>query len=297
MLLYRIVVKIFLLCQSVKSSTDTGRFFNPADNGAQVDYSDDDTWTIGDTETIKWTTTYSNYTIALWQQILPDGPATLGNIIFQTTTGAVTQSDWVVQLFDFDLDSSNVFFLWIHEGLPAEQGLADANSITSRYVNFTLPSAATKSTSTSGITTSSKVPASSVTSSVSPKTSSTSTTAAQKPAATSAEAQTSSQGDSVALSAGAQAGIGLGAALIGLAAIICSVIFVWRSRKKHSKEAQQPTAHTSGNPYIPEDKVVTQVHSFVPKEESRHVMGPAELSSDNERKPSELIGDFPGQRD
>lgn len=82
MLLHLVAVYI-LLCQSVRSSTDTGRFFNPVDTGPELDYSDDDVWTIGDTKTIKWTTTYSNYTIALWQQILPGGPATLGNVIFR----------------------------------------------------------------------------------------------------------------------------------------------------------------------------------------------------------------------
>lgn len=69
---------------SFERSTATGRFFDPADTGPELDYSDDDTWTIGDTQTIKWTTTYTSYTIALWQQILPGGPATLGNIIFRT---------------------------------------------------------------------------------------------------------------------------------------------------------------------------------------------------------------------
>lgn len=82
MFLHFVIVLAFI-CHSVKSSTSAGRFFNPADTGPEVDYSEDDVWTIGDTKTIKWTTTYSNYTIALWQQILPGGPATLGNIIFR----------------------------------------------------------------------------------------------------------------------------------------------------------------------------------------------------------------------
>lgn len=69
---------------SIQRSTATGRFFNPADTGPQLDYSDDDVWTIGETQSIKWTTTYTSYTIALWQQILPGGPATLGNVIFRT---------------------------------------------------------------------------------------------------------------------------------------------------------------------------------------------------------------------
>lgn len=82
MLLHLVAVYI-LSCQSVRSSTAAGRFFNPVDTGPGLDYSNDDVWMIGDTKTIKWTTTYSNYTIALWQQILPGGPATLGNVIFR----------------------------------------------------------------------------------------------------------------------------------------------------------------------------------------------------------------------
>lgn len=82
-MLLHVVIVYFLLYQSVRSSTETGRFFNPVDTGPGLDYSDDDVWTIGETKTVRWTTTYSNYTIALWQQILPGGPATLGNVIFR----------------------------------------------------------------------------------------------------------------------------------------------------------------------------------------------------------------------
>lgn len=39
---------------------------------------------IGEKETIKWQTTLANYTVALWQQALAGGSATLGPIVLRT---------------------------------------------------------------------------------------------------------------------------------------------------------------------------------------------------------------------
>lgn len=55
-----------------------------------VQYSTDEVWTIGETQTIKWTTTYSNYTIALWQQTVAGGSATLGSVIYRTCIGPLS---------------------------------------------------------------------------------------------------------------------------------------------------------------------------------------------------------------
>lgn len=212
----------------------------------------------------------------------------------ETTTGAVTQFDWVVQTFNFDLDTSNVYFLWIHEGFPAEQGLADPNSITSHYVNFTL-SAETVATTSTSTTSSTVMPTSSTVST----TSSISTTAIQIPAATSTQVASSQAG--AALSTGAQAGIGMGSALVGLAAIIGCGIFIWKSKKKgaHKLEAQQTTMNTGGDSHIPEEKAFAQADSYRPKEQpdEGYTMDPAELGSYSpDREPLELQGDFPSHR-
>ena len=40
-------------------------------------------WTIGDTQTISYNHNFPNYTIALWQQTLGGGSATIGPIVFR----------------------------------------------------------------------------------------------------------------------------------------------------------------------------------------------------------------------
>jgi hypothetical protein len=67
----------FVFAQSV------GTFFNPpAAVKNQPDFSTNPVWTVGETEAIQWTTTYLNYTIALWQQILDEDAALRGPSIF-----------------------------------------------------------------------------------------------------------------------------------------------------------------------------------------------------------------------
>lgn len=80
---------IFILLFTLLNAQDSlkvGRFFNPPNTDPDdPGYADDPIWTIGETKTIQFTTTYSNYTIALWQQTLAGGSATLGPIIFRTS--------------------------------------------------------------------------------------------------------------------------------------------------------------------------------------------------------------------
>lgn len=61
----------------------TGKFFTPPQSGDNRDYSNDRIYRIGEVETIKFTTVYSNYSIKLWQQDIGGGGSTDGLTIFR----------------------------------------------------------------------------------------------------------------------------------------------------------------------------------------------------------------------
>ena len=77
---------LLLIPLNAQESPQVGRFFNPPNTDADdPGYANDPIWTISETRTIQFTTTYSSYTIALWQQTLAGGSATLGPIIFRAS--------------------------------------------------------------------------------------------------------------------------------------------------------------------------------------------------------------------
>ncbi|CAJ2507257.1 Uu.00g084430.m01.CDS01 [Anthostomella pinea] len=204
-----------------QDSLKVGKFFNPpnADAEPTTDFSSNPVWTIGDTQSIKYTTVYQNYTIALWQQNIGQGSATLGPVIFQTINGAVTQFDWSVQLFQFDLAPSNVFYLL----LSTTSGPEGALAVSSHYFNITQESPV--SSSMSATATTSSVVGASTSPTVSPTTiTSISATASSMPVGM--------PGASSGLGGGAKAGIGVGAALGALAIIAAAVFLFRRSRAK-----------------------------------------------------------------
>ncbi|KAI0456515.1 hypothetical protein F5B21DRAFT_468015 [Xylaria acuta] len=88
-----------------------GQFFNPPQAARTHDYSANPVYFLGKNQTIKFTTTYANYAINLWQEILGQDGSLGGPSIFSVENGAVTQFDWQVQLYQFDLSASGVFFL------------------------------------------------------------------------------------------------------------------------------------------------------------------------------------------
>ncbi|KAI4866930.1 hypothetical protein F4820DRAFT_446626 [Hypoxylon rubiginosum] len=209
----------------VSAQDSPGRFFNPADSGPASDFSEDAIWRVGETQTIKFTTTYSSYTIDLWQQDTQGGSASQGPSIFQVSSGAVTQFDWSVQTFQFDLATSEVFFLWL---TPVDQDGTD--SVTSHYFNITA-SAATSSSSISSSTSFSSTAT----------TSTTTTSAAASSIQTSAPPSPSPTRKATPLSTGAQAGIGVGVGLVGLVAIVAGAL-LWRRRKNSSRGTPQIVA-------------------------------------------------------
>ncbi|KAI0014949.1 hypothetical protein F4780DRAFT_766204 [Xylariomycetidae sp. FL0641] len=240
---------------SAQESNTVGKFFNPPNTlGPTTDYSTNPVWTIGETQTIKFTTIYQNYTIELWQQDVGKPSATAGPIIFQAHNGAVTQFDWAVQLFSFNLLTSNIFFLWIK---PLGED-PDALEVTSHYVNFTTEeNTASKSSASSKATFSSS------------STSSTASPPIIAPASSTSSKASPESGTAEGLSTGAKAGIGVGISLLVIAALGLGVCFFRRSRRK-SKET---VPHDGQVAYTDEGK---EPSDDLPEPTSKHMV-PTEL--------------------
>ncbi|KAK1992730.1 hypothetical protein LX36DRAFT_715140 [Colletotrichum falcatum] len=121
----------------------SSQFFNPTQSR--------ESWRIGETKKISYNTKFTKYTIALWQQALAGGAASLGPVIFQTDEGPVRDFDWIVKTYEFDLDSSNLFFLWLFEGDASAQGNQSMPQMSSAYFNINdqpVPSQSTLPTTT-----------------------------------------------------------------------------------------------------------------------------------------------------
>ncbi|KND88358.1 hypothetical protein TOPH_06973, partial [Tolypocladium ophioglossoides CBS 100239] len=98
---------------------------------------------------MRYKTGFASYTIALWQQSLSQASANLGPILYQTTNSPDTEFGWLVQTYDMDLESSNVFFVWLSEGGSSAQGNQSATGkFSSPYFNTTSGSTPGSSTAT-----------------------------------------------------------------------------------------------------------------------------------------------------
>ncbi|OTB17959.1 hypothetical protein K445DRAFT_315710 [Daldinia sp. EC12] len=234
-----------------QDSLKVGKFFNPPNAiDGPTDYATNPVWTLGEVQTIKFTTTYSNYTIDLWQQSPGGNSATAGPSIFQTRNGAVTQFDWSVQSFEFDLSEFNVFFLWLSPLLTDDP---NPLSVTSRYFNITrAPASSSASSSSTSAPTSSNTspPASSATQST-----------------TSSPTASQTANPDNGLSAGASAGIGVGAALVVIF-LVAGGFFLWRRRRnRNNYQAPGAAAAASGpgpNDVLPEMPESTQFSAQKP---------------------------------
>ncbi|KAM3480094.1 hypothetical protein MY8738_005151 [Beauveria namnaoensis] len=169
---------------------------------------------------------YTNYTIALWQQLPQGGGAILGPALYVTTDGGSKGFDWVVQLYEFDLDYSNKFFFWLFQGEYSNQGQPDkAKHMVSGYF---------------------------IISKASPSTSSSSAGATPTPSATSQEtpAPTPTPSNSKGISTGAKTSIAVGA-VGGALAIIGAAAFFVRYRMRKNREAQNVSASSGDNHLYP----------------------------------------------
>lgn len=83
-LCFLLIIAISPLCKA--DNTPEGTFINPPQSlHGEPSFDSNPVWTIGETQTVKWTTTYTNYTITLWQQS-GHSDASEGPSIFRTVT-------------------------------------------------------------------------------------------------------------------------------------------------------------------------------------------------------------------
>ncbi|RDA95110.1 hypothetical protein CP533_2189 [Ophiocordyceps camponoti-saundersi (nom. inval.)] len=177
-------------------------------------------WKVGDVRQIRYRTTYTHYSIALWQQFDSSRSAKLGPIVYQTTNGPDNEFTWLVQNYNLDLHASDKFFLWLFEGEPSLQGNQSVKEQQSSGFFFISPSSTTTSSSSS-----------------STSSTATSTTNSASAATSSDTSQNNSAVAANELSTGAKAGIGIGAGIVVLAILSALFLFLrYRSKKKKELE-------------------------------------------------------------
>ncbi|KAG9230995.1 hypothetical protein BJ875DRAFT_487427 [Amylocarpus encephaloides] len=143
------LVLVFYVLVFIRGTTaqDIGHFSNPPTGGKVLNFRENLVWTIGDKQTIKWTSIYDSFNIELWQQNLATGAGLLGPSIFAISplnSITVTEFDWNVDVFQFDIRVSNVYFLWL-KPVPYKGQL----SATSHYFNLSQKASSITSKSTS----------------------------------------------------------------------------------------------------------------------------------------------------
>jgi len=222
-ILLRLAALLFLF-----PSNGLAQFFQPGEAR--------EVWHVGESKTLQYSTTMTNYTIALWQEVdIQSGVASLGPVLVHVTNGPDTEFKWQGQLYNFNLSASNVFYMWLKEGDADNQLNMNADAISTPYFNISdtpLPVTTTqRSASSSGIPSFTSSSATAL-----PATSSSATTSSPLPLSTAAsgagDAQSSAPSTPAGgLPVGAQAGIGVGVSVIGLTCIVCAVLW-YRHLKK-----------------------------------------------------------------
>ncbi|KAK3337214.1 hypothetical protein B0T19DRAFT_472153 [Cercophora scortea] len=223
---------------------------------------------IGETRRIEFTIDYSTYTIAIWQQSRAGGSAELGPVIFQIGANgqALTGFDWVVQAYNFDLQVSDSFFFWIFSGDSKQQGNQTAPNRSSAYITIAKAEALVVSSSSPSSTASSlaSTGAPSTSSRSAPGSGSTSpVSTSQTPGTTTPP--TSNPEQSSGLSVGAQAGIGVGASLAGIAAL--AALLLWfRHLKMKQQQALDAARPAEAEGYSPGNHLNKPPSSSIPQQ-------------------------------
>ncbi|KAI1405317.1 hypothetical protein F4819DRAFT_482834 [Hypoxylon fuscum] len=208
----------FLVLVITVASLVSAQFSNPPRNRA--------TWKVGEVQSIRFKTDFTTFSIAIWQQALEGGSATLGPIVFETTNDSASQFDWLVQEYDFDLASSNVFFFWMFEGAPSLQGNQSNPQMSSSFFNLTNGSTASSSSIIIPSTTSSALGYGTTSDSA----------ISNLPGNIQ---QSSDTRDSGGLNIGAKVGLGISISIAGLALITCIGVYL-----RYSKMQQRQIAKT-----------------------------------------------------
>ncbi|KAK4443206.1 hypothetical protein QBC34DRAFT_212855 [Podospora aff. communis PSN243] len=115
----------------LQKRNENGQFFSPS-NPRQA-------WRIGETQNITFDTRFQSYNIAIWQQYRDGKGAELGPILMNVSCPSnncmpMQGFTWEVQTYDFDLDVSDTFLLWMFNGTdPTAQGNTKIPNISSGY--------------------------------------------------------------------------------------------------------------------------------------------------------------------
>ncbi|KAK3935645.1 hypothetical protein QBC46DRAFT_396968 [Diplogelasinospora grovesii] len=258
-----------------KRDAALGVFFNPPPTGETV-------FVVGDTQLIQWTTTYSNYTVALWQQSAAGGSATMGPILYQTLGNTITEFNWTVQLYGFHLAASNVFFFWLHPGQAQDQGNELVPTVPSSYFNITTSRDSVSSSSASSSSATSSSYSSSPSTSISIPT----------PSSGASQQSGGTTQQSSGLPSGALAGIGVGVAVAAIAAIFSAVLWFRYLKQKQKalveKQSQNIPPQSPSVYYNTETSTMTPQPSLtVGKNAANHGRG-IELSVPDSRGVVEL---------
>ncbi|ROW02557.1 hypothetical protein VPNG_07847 [Cytospora leucostoma] len=274
-------------------------------------YGSNDVWYVGENQEVTYNILsgddalhdYTQYTIAIWQQDLHKNSASRGPVLNSTTYPEVRSAfNWTVNLYDFDLSSSNVFFLWLFNGSASNQGHAGVWSMTSPYFNI---SDADPPNSTADATTTASDQANTSAGLVTTSTSA-SASSSSKP---SSDGSTGGGG----LSTGAGIGIGVGVGVAGFSAFVCAVLVVWYKRRESKRgegvpdtnhlqgnattnEAYKMSPHSSRGPTLYDTRPAND--HFATAGHSIHVNDgyPAELNAGGTYRAVELQGDGIGRR-
>lgn len=213
-----LIILLGLVTLAIGGTDGENYFTNPASNDGI-----NPVFTLGDEQVISWKTTLGVFNISMWQQsLVQQSAASQGNVYSKIhSTDKVTNFTWVVQLYGFDLDYSNVFFFWINSDQP--------DGFISSYFNITEPTSTSTSATSSATSTS---------------TSTNSLESASSPSSSFSSAPSSSSGVTSTGKIALGVGIGLGVpVLAALAALI------WLKARQPTKQAQMSGAVPNTAPY------------------------------------------------
>ncbi|KAI0517789.1 hypothetical protein F5B22DRAFT_654561 [Xylaria bambusicola] len=205
------------IAADISSRQTVYEFVNPPAPGKAKDFLGNPIFVLGQTERLELTTPFHDFFITIFQESLTTDGANFGPTIFSVPDGEVKRFDWEVQLYDFDLAESNVFYLLLTSNVD------DQPSISCHYFNITDPNPKEVPTSTSTSSSTVKTTSSALQATDSPTSSSTSSSDASPPAG---------------LSTGAYIGIGIGVALAGLAGVFIAWVVYRRLRSQRGPQGQ-----------------------------------------------------------
>ncbi|KAJ5357939.1 hypothetical protein N7541_005097 [Penicillium brevicompactum] len=217
--LHRLALIFIGLISIVNGSDGSNYITNPASNTGI-----NPVWTLGEQQVISWRTELEVFNVTFWQQSLVEQSASSKGNIFAKIheSDKITNFTWTVQLYGFDLDYSNVFFIWINPDGPG--------GFVSSYFNITEPTKTTSSTAS--ISSATATTASNFT--ADPVTSDSPSTKTASPPSTTADSDTTNEASALTMTSKIALGVGVG---VGASIIGALGVLIWlRARQTRASE-------------------------------------------------------------